>query len=80
MPICNDLRARKGHFADCVGLGNALDRAFAEAESLTLARSDRQHWAFQAPVEPDPPDVKDPGTVWTAIDLRFGTAVQKPLD
>ncbi len=58
----------EGHFSDYVDLGNPLDRAFTEAEAPPVTGSDRQHWAFQAPLASEPPEVKDHSKVQTPID------------
>ncbi|MCY4595072.1 MAG: PSD1 and planctomycete cytochrome C domain-containing protein [Bryobacterales bacterium] len=58
----------EGHFSDYVDLGNPLDRAFTEAEAPPVTESDRQHWAFQAPLASEPPEVKDYSKVRTPID------------
>ena len=57
-----------GHFYDYVDLGNPLDRPFTEAEAPAVTAADRQHWAFQAPRESDPPEVRDRDVVRTPID------------
>ncbi len=58
----------EGDFSDYVDLGNPLDRAFTEAEAPPVTESDRQHWAFQAPLASEPPEVKDHSRVRTPID------------
>ena len=58
----------QGHFSDYVDLGNPLDRAFTEAEAPPVTESDRQHWAFQAPLASELPEVKDHSKVRTPID------------
>ena len=58
----------EGHFSDYVDLGNPFDRPFTEAEAPPVTESDRQHWAFQAPLDSDPPEVGDRGMVRTPID------------
>ena len=58
----------EGHFADYVDLGNPLDRAFTESEAPPVTASDRQHWAFQAPLASVPPRVDEASAVGTPID------------
>ena len=58
----------EGQFADYVDLGNPLDRAFTESEAPPVTASDRQHWAFQAPLASAPPTVDGPSAVRTPID------------
>ena len=58
----------EGHFSDYVDLGNPFDRPFTEAEAPPVTEADRQHWAFQAPLDSDPPEVGDRGVVRTPID------------
>lgn len=58
----------EGGFADYVDKGNPLDRAFTEAEAPKITVEDRSAWAFQKPVDLDPPKVKDQKRVRTPID------------
>ena len=58
----------EGQFADYVDLGNPLDRAFTESEAPPVTASDRQYWAFQAPLASAPPTVEGASAVRTPID------------
>ncbi|MYC68777.1 MAG: DUF1553 domain-containing protein [Acidobacteriia bacterium] len=58
----------EGEFADYVDVGNPLDRAFTESEAPPVTASDRQYWAFQAPLASAPPRVDGASAVRTPVD------------
>ena len=66
-----------GNFADYVDLGNPLDRTFTAAEAPPITQADRQHWAFQAPVSPNPPSVRASGRVKTPVDAFVVAALER---
>ena len=66
----------EGQFADYVDLGNPLDREFTEAEAAPVTASDRQYWAFRAPLASAPPKVKASSAVRTPIDSFLVAALE----
>ncbi len=66
----------EGQFADFVDLGSPLDRAFTEAEASPVTASDRQRWAFRAPLASAPPKVETPSAVRTSIDAFLLAALE----
>ncbi|MDE0106422.1 MAG: PSD1 and planctomycete cytochrome C domain-containing protein [Bryobacterales bacterium] len=66
----------EGQFADYVDLGNPLDREFTEAEASPVTASDRQYWAFRAPLASAPPGVKASSAIRTPIDAFLVAALE----